>query len=345
MLTGGSAGVGRAVARRFAEDGAWMGIVARDLDRLERTKQEIEKLGGKAVVFAGDVADPATHERIAELTEQTFGPIDIWINNAMTAVFSPVWEMPADEFRRVMDVTYLGVVFGTQSALRRMRVRNAGTIVQVGSTLAYRSMPYHAAYCAARHAVRGFTDSLRSELKHDGLDVAVTMVQLPAIHTPPFDWATNRLPVAAKSSAPSDQPEVAADAIWWAAHHRRREVFVGYKTSLGITLNKVVTGLLDRLLAKRSMGETRLQRNPVKPDHQWKPVKGLYAARGPFSVDAHSSSLELTVSKHRSAWLWAFVGMASAVAFAWRRKADARSGVGSPIAPIANRRPVGKGSR
>ncbi|ACB76978.1 short-chain dehydrogenase/reductase SDR [Opitutus terrae PB90-1] len=323
--------MGRAVAQRFAREGAWIGLLARDPARLEDAKREIESLGGKAVIHAGDVADPAAHEAIADLVEQTFGAIDIWINNAMTSVYSMIHEMPPEEFRRVTDVTYLGVVYGTQSALRRMRARDRGMIVQVGSTLAYRSIAFQSAYCAAKHAVRGFTNSLRSELKHDRLKIGLTMVQLPAVNTPQFLWARNRLSQAAKPPAPIYQPEVAAEAIWWAAHHRRREVYVGYKTSLGIKLNKLIPAFLDRFLGKRSFGEAQRTRDPRQPDNLWRPAKGLYAARGPYVAEAQSGSLHLTISKHRSAWLWAFVGMASAVAFAWRRKNPSRG-------PVWNRR-------
>lgn len=327
VITGASAGVGRATAQRFARSGAWIGLVAREPERLEQTKREVESLGGKAVYYVGDVADPQTHEHIAELTEQAFGSIDVWVNNAMASVYSTIWEMPAEEFQRVTAVTYLGVVYGTQTALRRMRARDRGTIVQVGSTLAYRSIPFQSAYCAAKHAVRGFTDSLRSELKHADERIHVTMVQLPAVNTPQFVRVKSRLPQEAKPPAPIYQPEVAADAIYWAAHHRRREVYVGSRTSIGIKLNKLVPAFFDRYLVKRSFGETQQPRKPGQPDNLWRPVRGGFAAHGPFDAEAQAGSMQLTVSKHRSAWVWALVGMASAFALAWRRKTPRRAPV------------------
>src|SRR5579884_633992 len=194
VITGASAGVGRAVAGEFARRGACLGLVARGRERLEATQREIERLGGRAVILNGDVADPAVLERLAEMTEQAFGPIDIWINNAMVSVYSRITEMPPEEFKRVTEVTYLGYVYGTQAALRRMLPRNRGTIVQVGSSLAYRSIPYQSAYCAAKYAVRGFTNSLRSELIADRKKIHLTMVQLPSLNTPQFVWAKNRRP-------------------------------------------------------------------------------------------------------------------------------------------------------
>lgn len=312
VITGASAGVGRAVARRFARAGACLGLLARDEHRLAAARAEVEALGGRAVYCVGDVADPEAHERIAALTEAAFGPLDIWVNNAMASVYSLIWEMPPEEFQRVTDVTYLGVVYGTQTALRRMRPRNRGAIVQVGSSLAYRSIPYQSAYCAAKHAVHGFTDSLRSELQHDRSNIRLTMVQLPAINTPQFVWVKSRLPQAAKPPSPIYQPEVAADAIYWAAHHDRREVYLGYMTALGIKLNKVWPGLLDRYLINRSFGETNQPRDPAQPDNLWQPAPGDWAARGPFSSESVPRSLQFELSKHRG--LLAALGAAAAVA-------------------------------
>ena len=313
VITGGSAGVGRAIARRFARAGARIGLGARGRSRLEAARREIVEFGGEAVVYAGDVADPETHEKIADAVEREFGPIDIWINNAMASVYSLIWEMPPEEFRRVTDVTYLGVVYGTQTALRRMRPRNRGVIVQVGSSLAYRSIPYQSAYCAAKHAIRGFTDSLRSELLHDGSRIHLTMVQLPAVNTPQFVWVKSRLPQAAKPPSPIYQPEVAADAIYWAAHHPRREVYLGGLTSFGIKLNKLWPAFLDHYLVNRSFGKTDQPRDAAQPDNLWQPAPGAWAARGPFSDEAKTNSSQFWLSKHRATLLFA-----TAIAFVVR---------------------------
>ena len=211
--------------RAFARRGAHVGLLARGRDGLEAARREVEDAGGRALALPTDVADAV--EAAAETVERELGPIDVWMNNAMASVFSPVKAMRADEFRRVTEVTYLGCVHGTLSVLRRMQPRDRGTIVQVGSALAYRSIPLQSAYCAAKHAIVGFTDSLRCELRHDRSRVHLTVVHLPALNTPKFDWVRSRLPGRAQPVPPIYQPEVAARAIWWAAHHRRREVHVG----------------------------------------------------------------------------------------------------------------------
>lgn len=306
VITGATAGVGRATAQTFARKGACIGLLARDPARLEATREEVEQLGGSAICEVGDVAEPEAHERIAAATEEAFGPIDIWVNNAMTSVYSFIWEMPPEEFKRVTDVTYLGVVYGTQAALRRMRPRNRGAIVQVGSSLAYRSIPFQSAYCAAKHAVHGFTDSLRSELRHERSAVRLTMVQLPAVNTPQFVWVKSRLPQVAKPPSPIYQPEIAADAIYWAAHHDRREVYVGAMTSLGIKLNKLWPGFLDGYLVHRSFGKTDRLRDPQQPDNLWKPAPGAWAAHGPFDAEAVRSSLQFQLSKRRGVLLVLF---------------------------------------
>lgn len=301
-----------------------MGLVARDQVRLELTQREVEELGGQAVIFSGDVADPATTERIAAETETQFGPINIWVNNAMLSVYSRIWEMPPEEFKRVTDVTYLGYVYGTQAALRRMLPRDRGTIVQVGSSLAYRSIPFQSAYCAAKHAIHGFTDSLRSELIHDKKHVAVTMVQLPSMNTPQFIWAKSRLPQKAKPPPPIYQPEIAAEAIHWSAHHPRREFYLGVLTSIGIKLNKVAPALLDHYLSDHSFGKTGEPRNPDKPDNLYGPVAGDFRAHGPFDRDAQGHSLQLRLSKHRGAA--ALVGAGALGAAAWALTRRRRTG-------------------
>jgi len=317
VITGASAGVGRAVAREFARHGARMGLVARGRERLEAAQREVRLLGGDAVILAADAARPETAEEIARLVEEAFGPIDVWVNNAMASVYSKIIDMPADEFRRVTDVTYLGYVYGTQTALRRMLPRNRGAIVQVGSSLAYRSIPYQSAYCAAKHAIHGFTDSLRSELIADGSRVWVTMVQLPSMNTPQFTWVKSRLPQAAKPPPPIYQPEVAARAIRWAAHHRRREVYVGTTTSLGIKLNKVWPGLLDHYLVDHSFGKTDQPRDPNQPNNLWNPAPGNWAARGPFNENAKTVSWHTRIERHRGLMAVTALTIGAGVAAGW----------------------------
>src|SRR5690242_2651519 len=250
VITGASAGVGRATAPAFGERRARVGLLARGRDGLEAAKQEIEIAGGKAFVFPLDVANSEQVEAAAQAVEENLGPIDVWINNAMTSVFSPVKEMTAEEFKRVTEVTYLGFVYGTLSALRRMLPRDRGVIVQVGSALAYRGIPLQAAYCGAKHAIQGFMDSLRCELLHDGSKVQVTMVQMPALNTPQFGWVKSRLPHRAQPVPPIYQPEVAAEAIVWAAHHPRRELYVGFSTVKAIIGNNIAPWLGDWYLAR-----------------------------------------------------------------------------------------------
>ena len=229
VVTGASAGVGRATVRAFARHGADVGLIARGVDGLEAARREVEALGRRALVVPTDVADAPQVESAADRIERQLGPVDVWVNNAMVSVFSPVKKMTADEIRRVTEVTYLGVAYGTLAALKRMLPRDRGTIVQVGSALAYRGIPLQSAYCGAKHAIQGFTESLRCELLHDGSHVHVTMVQLPAMNTPQFDWVRSRLPRRPQPVPPIYDPEIAADAIVWAASARRREMSVGAK--------------------------------------------------------------------------------------------------------------------
>lgn len=311
VITGASAGVGRATAREFGRHGASVGLIARNKERLETAKREIEESGGKALVLPLDVADANAIENAAQRVEEELGPIDIWINDAMTSVFSPINEMQPDEFKRVTAVTYLGFVYGTLAALKRMQARNRGTIVQVGSALAYRSIPLQSAYCAAKHAVAGFTDSLRCELIHQKSRVHVTMVQMPALNTPQFGWVKSRLPHKAQPVPPIFQPEVAARAIYWAAHHRRREVWVGGSTVAAIVGQKFIPGLLDRYLGKT--GYASQQHNgpedPNRPNNLWESVPGEYAAHGTFDARANNHCPELWLDMHRP-WV-----LAGAVAF------------------------------
>lgn len=316
VITGASAGLGRAVAREFGGRGANVGLIARGIDGLVAAKQEIEAAGGRAVVLPCDVADAAAVEKAGESVEQEFGPIDIWVNNAMASVFSPVREMQPEEYKRVTEVTYLGVVYGTLAALKRMLPRNRGTIVQVGSALVYRSIPLQSAYCAAKHAIAGFTDSLRCELIHDKSGVRVTMVQMPALNTPQFGWVKSRLKHRAQPVPPIFQPEVGARAIYWAAHHARREVNVGWPTVEAIIGNKLAPGLLDRYLAKTGFAsqQTCEPEDPNRPDNLWEPLKGDHGAHGTFEQRAHESSWELRASLGRK---WIGVGVAAIAAAVW----------------------------
>jgi NADP-dependent 3-hydroxy acid dehydrogenase YdfG len=306
VITGASAGLGRAAAREFGRRGAKVALIARGLEGLEAAKREIEFTGGNAMVLPLDVADSNAVETAATTVEQEFGPIDIWVNNAMASVFSPVKEMQADEYKRVTEVTYLGVVYGTLAALKRMLPRDRGTIVQVGSALAYRSIPLQSAYCAAKHAIAGFTDSLRCELIHDKSHVRITMVQMPALNTPQFGWVKSRLKHKAQPVPPIFQPEVGARAIYWAAHHSRREVYAGWPTVEAIVGNKIAPGLLDRYLGKNGFAsqQTCEPEDPNRPNNLWKPVEGDHGAHGAFDSRAHSFSWELRASLGRR-WIGA----------------------------------------
>ncbi len=329
VVTGASAGVGRATVREFAKHGARIGLLARGIDGLEGAKRDVEEAGGKALVLPTDVSDAEAVEAAAAKVEDAFGPIDVWVNNAMTSVFSPFKEMSAKEFQRVTEVTYLGVVYGTMAALKRMLPQDSGTIVQVGSALAYRSIPLQSAYCGAKHAIAGFTDSLRSELIHDKSNVHLTMVQMPALNTPQFSWVKSRLPNKPQPVPPIYQPEVAAEAIYFAAHNKRRTVEVGLPTVVAVQGNKIVPGLMDTYL-----GETNYQaqqtREPDDPDREnnlWEPVKGDHGAHGTFDDRAFRSSPQLWVNKNRG-WLTLVAGAAAATfagAALWKNKERSRS--------------------
>jgi short-subunit dehydrogenase len=311
VITGGSAGLGRAVAWEFARRGARIGLIAREVDGLKGAKREIESLGGKAIVLPADVSDFEAVEAAAKKVEHEFGPIDIWVNNAMASVFSPVKRTKPEEYKRVTEVTYLGVVYGTLTALRRMSRRNRGTIVQVGSALADRSIPLQSAYCAAKHAIAGFTDSLRCELIHDRSKVHLTMVRMPALNTPQFGWVKSRLRNKAQPVPPIFQPEVGAKAIYWAAHHRRREVYVGVPTVEAIVGNKFAPGLLDRCLGRTGYDSqpTSEPENPNRSGNLWKPIPGNHGAHDSFDSRVHDGSLELWADLNR--W-WIALGMAAA---------------------------------
>ena len=324
VITGASAGVGRATARAFAETGAVVGLLARGRDRLEVARQEVDEIGGKGVPLPADVADAAAVEAAAARIEDEHGPIDVWVNNAMASVFSPVHQMTPDDYRRVTEVTYLGVVHGTLSALRRMRPRNAGIIVQVGSALAYRGIPLQSAYCAAKHAVQGFCDSLRSELLREGSGVRLTMVQLPAMNTPQFDWVKSRLPRRAQPVPPIYQPDLAADAIVWASRHARREIWVGIPTVQAIVGNRLAPGLLDHYLARTGVEaqQTDEPEDPNRPNNLWEPVPGDPGAYGRFGADAREFSPQLWASLHRGLLGALAAGVALGITLSARRSAS-----------------------
>lgn len=304
VVTGASAGVGRAVARAFAKQGARIGLLARGLDGLEATKGDVEALGGHAFIVQTDVADADQVEAAAEAIEEAFGPIDVWVNNAMTSVFAEFIDVDPDDYRRVTDVCYHGQVNGTRAALRRMVPRDRGTIVLVGSALAYRGIPLQSAYCGAKHAVQGMFDSVRTELLHRKSGVHITMVQLPALNTPQFNWVRSKLPKKAQPVPPIYQPEIAADAIVYASHHRRREIYVGAPTIKGIVGNKIAPQFTDHYLARTGY-ESQMRdeaEDPNRADNLWEPLSGDHGAHGVFDGRARNFSPELWASKNKG-WL------------------------------------------
>jgi len=317
-ITGASAGVGRAAAAEFARRGCDVGLMARNMERLQHAAAELREFGVRAVPIAADVADFAAVDAAAAQIEEALGPIDVWVNNAMATIFAPVRDIAPHEFRRATEVTYLGQVHGTMAALARMRPRNRGTIVNVGSALAYRAVPLQAAYCGAKFAVRGFTDSLRTELLHDGVDVHLTMVHLPALNTPQFDWALNKMDRRPQPLPPIFQPEVAARAIAFAAFHRRREVWVGMPTVKAILANRIAPGLLDRYLA-RSGFSGQLTREPIQPEapnNLFDTTPGDFGAHGRFDAQARDRSDEFIAARHLGAivcGLLALGGVAAAL--------------------------------
>jgi len=316
VITGASAGVGRATVREFARHGFSIGLVARGRDGLQSARREVEALGGRALVLPTDVADPEQVENAAAQVEIELGPIDVWINNAMASVFSPIKKMTAADFKRVTEVTYLGYVYGTLAALKRMLPRDRGTIVHVGSALAYRSIPLQAAYCAAKHAVLGFHASLRTELLHDKSNVHTTMVQMPALNTPQFGWVKSRLPHRAQPVPPIYQPEVAARAIYYAAHHpRRREYYAGWSTVKAIVGNKLIPSLLDKYLARTGYQAQQHDgpENPDRPNNLWEPLPGDYGAHGTFDDRAHAYSAEAWAETHPK-WVAVVAGLGIAAA-------------------------------
>jgi NAD(P)-dependent dehydrogenase (short-subunit alcohol dehydrogenase family) len=327
VVTGASAGLGRAIAHGYAKRGAKVGLLARNPEALAATKRECEVLGGEAVFIPTDVSDADAVERAAAQIEQEFGPIDIWVNNAMVSVFSPVKEMEAADYRRVTEVLYLGFVHGTLSALRRMLPRDRGTIIQIGSALAYRSIPLQSAYCACKHAINGFTDSLRCELYHDKSNVKITAIHMPAMNTTQFDWVKNRMPEDTQPVPPIFEPEVSAEVVVAAglAKYPRREYWVGSPTVKAIVAQRIVPGLLDRYLGKTGYKSQQIAgepRDPNAPNNLYDYVPGVHSARGKFDDRSKRTSAEVFVSLHRG-WFalgaFALIGLGGSLLAGRRR--------------------------
>jgi short-subunit dehydrogenase len=304
VVTGASGGVGRAIAHAFAKRGADVALLARGKEGLDAAAREVEALGGRALILPTDVADHEQVEAAAAAAEEHFGPIDVWVNDAMATVFAPFAETSAEEFARATQVTYLGAVYGTMAALRRMRPRDHGTVVQVGSALAYRAIPLQAAYCGAKFAIRGFTDSVRTELLHDKSKVWLSMVQLPAVNTPQFSWCRTKMPDHPQPVAPIFQPEVPAEVVVYAAHHRRREIWVGGSAVEAIVANKIAPRFLDWYLAKTGFKSQQMPGRPVsadRPNNLFEPVPADAATHGIFDDRAKRRSFQVWATMHRAA--------------------------------------------
>jgi NAD(P)-dependent dehydrogenase (short-subunit alcohol dehydrogenase family) len=318
VVTGASAGVGRAVVQAFARRGDRVGLLARGVEGLEAARREVEQVGGKALALPTDVADASQVEAATERVERELGPIDVWVNNATVSVFAPSWEITAEEYRRVTEVTYLGYVHGSLAALRRMRSRNRGVIIQVGSALAYRGIPLQAAYCAAKHAIEGFTDSLRAELIHEKVNVRVCMVQMPALNTPQFGWSRSKMPRKAQPVPPIFQPEVAAEAIVHCAEHNRTEMWVGWPTVKSILVNRLSRRFADWQAAKKGW-ESQMydgERPSGQPDNLFEPVPGDHGAHGDFDERAVGRSWQLWANINRGWLALAGLGLAGLLALA-----------------------------
>ena len=325
VITGASAGIGRAAAREFARRGCSVALLARGTDGLHAAAREVEELGGRPLVIPTDVADGSAVDRAAGQVVEQFGRIDIWVNNAFAGIFSPFVDITPEEFRRVTDVTYFGQVNGTRAALRHMLPRNSGTIVLVGSALAYRGIPLQSAYCAAKHALQGFQDSVRAELVHMGSRVRLTMVQLPGVNTPQFDWVRAHIKGRPRPVGAVYEPEVAARAIWDAAHSNRKQWILGAPAYQAIWSDKFLSPLLDEYLG-RTMVEAQ-QEGPVdsaRPDNLFDPVPGDYGAHGRFGENARTRSPLLWASENRG-WLAAGTALALAASFVATRKTGEES--------------------
>ncbi|MDX6309013.1 MAG: hypothetical protein QOI06_2059 [Nocardioidaceae bacterium] len=328
VVTGASGGIGRATAQAFGERGAKVALLARGSAGLDGAVRDVERAGGQALALPTDVADHHQVESAAEEAERAFGPIEVWVNVAFTSVFAPFHDISAEEFKRVTEVSYLGYVYGTMSALKRMLPRDAGAVVQVGSALAYRGIPLQSAYCGSKHAIQGFNEAVRCELLHDKSNVRVTMVQMPAVNTPQFDWVLSRLPKPAQPVPPIYQPEVAARGVLYAADHpRRREYWVGGSTMATLAANAVAPGLLDRYLARTGFSAQQVDR-PLPPDHPtnlWEPADGPdgrdYTAHGSFTERSEDNSAQLWASQHHGYLGGVLAGLTAAAVAVVRRRA------------------------
>jgi len=321
VVTGASAGVGRATVREFAREKAYVGLIARDTEGLQVAAREVNELGGKGLAVPADVADAAQVEAAAARIEEELGPIEVWVNNAMTTIFGRFADVSADEYKRATEVTYLGTVYGTMAALRYMLPRNSGRIIQVGSALAYRSIPLQAAYCGAKHAIAGFTDSLRTELIHDNKNIHLTMVQLPAMNTPQFTWCRSKMPHHPQPVPPIFQPEVAAERIVWASHHKRREIFVGAPTVVAIEANKVAPALADFYLGRTGFDSQQTTEDVSKnrADNLFEPVPGDFGAHGVFGHRAHKQAATTWLAQHKGLSALAGAAAVGLVAFVFTK--------------------------
>ncbi len=326
VITGASAGVGRAIVQAFAKRGAHIGLLARGQAGLEGAQRDVERAGGKALIIPTDTADAEQIEAAATQVEEAFGPIDIWVNVAMASVFSPAKEMKPEEYKRVTEVAYLGYVYGTLAALHRMLPRDRGHIIQIGSALAYRGIPLQSAYCGAKHAIQGFTESVRCELIHDKSHVKLTMVQLPAVNTPQFGWVKSRLSHKAQPVPPIYQPEVIADAVAYVADHYRRQLYVGLSTVIVIQANKLVPGIGDWYLGKTGFKSQQTQQpvDPAAPNNLWQPVDNRrdYGAHGTFDAQAIGKSWQVWADTHRgmlSVLGAGIIGVAATALFRWAK--------------------------
>lgn len=302
VITGASGGVGRATARLFGDRGCKVVLLARGHEGIDAAKREVENRGGKALALPTDVSKFDQVQAAAEATDRHFGPVDLWINDAMVSMYSPFMKMTADEFRHIVEVTFLGAVYGTHCALERMVPRDRGVVIQVGSALAFRSIPLQSAYCASKHAIQGFSESIRSELIHEGSNVRVSLVNMPALNTTQFIWTKNKMPNKARPTGTIYQPEVAADAIFFCAEHDRREIMVGYTTVEATLGEKLIPGVLDHYLAKAAWDGSLLPdpKDPNQPDNFWQPVHRDLGSHGQFDDMSKGFSIELWATKHRA---------------------------------------------
>ena len=321
VVTGGSAGIGRAVSQAFGRRHAKVAILARGEDGLKGAGEDVEKAGGQAMTLSVDTADHQAVDDAASAVERELGPIDVWVNVAFTSVFAPFVDIEPEEFIRVTEVTYLGYVYGTRAALQRMTRRDRGVIVQVGSALARRSIPLQSAYCGAKHAMQGFSESVRCELLHSHSNVKISVVQMPAVNTPQFDWVLSRLPKRAQPVPPIYQPEVAAEAVVHAADHPRKEIWVGGSTVATLMAQKVAAGLLDHYLGRTGFASQQTDQ-PADPDaafNLWAPVAGDHGAHGRFDARAHPRSAQVWATTHRPA-VAAVLAAGGALGLAMKRR-------------------------